>query len=72
MLTDLSMITGSEGVSFLFPQDFFSQHRLEIEDVQCSNMHLLILKAGFMVDGRMCIYLSFQRDVRSKFYDGAR
>ena len=24
----LSMITGSEGVSFLFPQDFFSQQRL--------------------------------------------
>ena len=25
----LSMITGSEGVSFLFPQLFLSQHRLE-------------------------------------------
>ena len=25
------MMTGSEGVSFLFPQDFFSQQRLEIQ-----------------------------------------
>ena len=30
-LTYLSIMTGSDGVSFLFPQDFFSQHRLEIK-----------------------------------------
>ena len=30
-MTYLSIITGSDGVSFLFPQDFFSQHRLEIQ-----------------------------------------
>ena len=28
-LTYLSMTTGSDGVSLRFPQDFFSQHRLE-------------------------------------------
>ena len=26
------MTTGSEGVSFLLPQDFFSQHRLKKND----------------------------------------
>ena len=30
-LTYLSITTGSEGVSFLFPHDFFSQQRLKVE-----------------------------------------
>ena len=44
-MTDLSMITGSEGVSFLFPQDFFSQHRLKIGDCYPMYLNLLIFDA---------------------------
>lgn len=43
VMTDLSMITGSEGVSFLFPQDFFSQHRLKVGNINPVPVYLNLL-----------------------------
>ena len=44
-LTYLSMTTGSEGVSFRFPQDFFSQHRLKKTE-RCVNKNNFIIHFG--------------------------
>ena len=45
-LTYLSITTGSEGVSFLFPHDFFSQQRLkeEIKNICIYNYNIMMHK----------------------------
>ena len=51
-LTYLSMTTGSEGVSFRFPQDFFSQHRLKKRNValiKIISLFISVEKRGSLV-----------------------